>query len=572
MEISRNLFIASTFVLSAATLAAVTPEEYYQQGCDFYKKGKMIEARKAFEASAKGGNAMAQVCFANFLKREGKLKDAVKWFEKAAMQNDHMGQYFLGEAYFNGIKDVILQDHKKAADLFTKSAAQKNPFAQYYLAKCYLNGFGVPADKNKALELLIASAAANNAAAMTELGIFYINGFLVPKDYEKAFELLQKPAAGNYSEAQFQLGCLFFSGFGVDKNLEKTAYWWFKAAKQGHFNAMNEIGICYLNGWGVKKDVKTAIMWFEKAVAEKHPVAMRALGNIYSQQEEFRDFKKAVKYYQMAVDHGNVESIYELANCYFHGKGVTQDKAKGVELLTRAANKADANAAYILGMLYEQGDGVPKDARKAVEWYSRAVEKEHLPAFYPLISAYVHGNGVKQDLTRAAELMRRAASSNNPDYKIILDNYRIFAAPADCEKVKFVYTPAVSGADGKENMPKMEFFKDGKLLLSIEAKVQNLCFAEEVWADKKNNKMRLAIEPFNFKVKDFDWRTKLLDLTGNGEFRYLIIADFHTGSAPDDMKGYVIDVKDNFKRIAAIPVGEVFDLPYTNLKLDFTLL
>ena len=148
MKISRNLFIASAFVLSAASLAAVTPEEYYQQGCDFYQKGNMVEARKAFEASAMGGNAMSQVCFANFLKKEGKLKDAVKWYEKAAMQNDHMGQYFLGEAYFNGIKDAIPQDYKKAADLFTKSAAQKNPFAQYYLAKCYFNGFGVPEDKN----------------------------------------------------------------------------------------------------------------------------------------------------------------------------------------------------------------------------------------------------------------------------------------------------------------------------------------------------------------------------------------------------------------------------------------
>ena len=74
MKIGRNLFIASAFVLGAASLAAVTPEEYYQQGCDFYAKGNMVEARKAFEASAKGGNAMSQVCFANFLKKEGKLK------------------------------------------------------------------------------------------------------------------------------------------------------------------------------------------------------------------------------------------------------------------------------------------------------------------------------------------------------------------------------------------------------------------------------------------------------------------------------------------------------------------
>ena len=49
----------------------------------------------------------------------------------------------------------------------------------------------------------------------------------------------------------------------------------------------------------------------------------------------------------------------------------------------------------------------------------------------------------------------------------------------------------------------------------------------------------------------------------------VIIADYHTGSSPEDMKGYVIDVKDNFKQIATISVGEAFDIPYTNPKMIF---
>ena len=134
-------------------------------------------------------------------------------------------------------------------------------------------------------------------------------------------------------------------------------------------------------------------------------------------------------------------------------------------------------------------------------------------------------------------------------------------------EVKFTYTPAVYGADGKDTAPKMTFSKQGKVLLSIGAKVQNLCFVEEVWADKKSNKRRLTFTPYNFDSKDFDWRTKLLDLKGDGDSRYLIIADYHTGSSSEDMKGYVIDVKDNFKQIATIPVGEAFDLPYHNPKL-----
>lgn len=154
--------------------------------------------------------------------------------------------------------------------------------------------------------------------------------------------------------------------------------------------------------------------------------------------------------------------------------------------------------------------------------------------------------------------------SDSPEAAAALNKFKITAAPAD---IKFTYTPAVYGADGKDTAPKMTFSKQGKVLLAIGAKVQNLCFVEEVWADKDNNKMRLTLTPYNFKGKNFDWRTKLLDLKGDGDFRYLIIADYHTGSSPEDRKGYVIDTKDNFKHIATIPVGEAFNLPYTNPKL-----
>ena len=119
MNFNRIFFTASTFALSAATLAAVTPEEYYQQGCDFYQKGNMVEARKAFEASAMGGNAMSQVCYANFLKKEGKLKDAVKWYEKAAKQNQEAAQCSLGTCYLYGVG--VAQDQEKAIKWLKKA-------------------------------------------------------------------------------------------------------------------------------------------------------------------------------------------------------------------------------------------------------------------------------------------------------------------------------------------------------------------------------------------------------------------------------------------------------------------
>ena len=207
----------------------------------------------------------------------------------------------------------------------------------------------------------------------------------------------------------------------------------------------------------------------------------------------------------------------------------------------------------------------------AAAGFTKILTSAGLPtdAFLPLSAAYFNGDGVKQDLVKAMELLRIAVAQGDANSIAELNAYKIFNVNEKTEAVKFVYVPQNIGKDGKDKMPKMEFRKDGKLILSIEAKVQNLCFVEEIRADKKNNKMRLTFTPFNFDGKEFDWRIKLLDLKGDGDFRYLIIADYHTGTAEGDMKGYVVDVKDNFKHIATIPVGEAFDLPYTNPKLIF---
>ena len=567
MKIGKHLLITSTllFAGSLCSAAELTADEAWEKGKKlFLEENNTNEAWKALESAASKGHLKAQLFLGNFALENGDLKEAFKWFELAAKQNDPIGQYRVAEAYAVGIKDFIQQDMKKAFEMLSKSAAQKYPPAQYYLTRLYVNGWGTPVDNKKAAELLQLAASQGYLPAQTELAQCYLEGFLFPKDVKKAIEWLTKAAASGYPEAQYRLGCCYYSWIGTQKNLAEAAKWWQKAAEQNHIQSANEIGLCYFHGFGVKPDIKTAKKWFEKAAAGKHAYALFALGRISATAD--KDYTKAARFFQQAVDNGSKDALYELANCYFHGFGVKPDKAKGLELLHKAAEQGVPDAQHILGTLYEKGDGVPKDAKKAVEWFSRAVENGYLPAFCPLAAAYFNGNGVAKDLKMSADLLRYAIWMGDADAKTKLDDLKITFAPSN---IKFTYTPEIRGADGKDTAPQINFSKAGKVLLSIGAKVQNLCFVEEVWADKDNNKMRLTFTPYNFEGKNFDWRTKLLDLKGDGDFCYLIIADYHTGSSPEDMKGYVIDVKDNFKHIATIPVGEAFDLPYHNPKLIF---
>ena len=136
------------------------------------------------------------------------------------------------------------------------------------------------------------------------------------------------------------------------------------------------------------------------------------------------------------------------------------DVLLGLRLLQKASDLGEKNATFQLGNSFR----AVKDMPRAIEYY-RACGNDHKKAIEAL------------------------------------NNYKIANAPKELNNVKFAYLRGDQATDGKG---KMEFFKDGKLMLSIEAKGQNLCFVEEVWADKKNNKMRLSFTPFNFNGKDFE--------------------------------------------------------------------
>jgi len=81
----------------------------------------------------------------------GKYKEAVKWFKKAANQGNASAQTNLGFMYDNG--QGVRQDYKEAVKWYKKAANQGDAGAQYNLGFMYKNGQGVRQDKSQAKEL-----------------------------------------------------------------------------------------------------------------------------------------------------------------------------------------------------------------------------------------------------------------------------------------------------------------------------------------------------------------------------------------------------------------------------------
>jgi molecular chaperone DnaK len=145
-------------------------------------------------------------------------------------------------------------------------------------------------------------------------------------------------------------------------------------------------------------------------------------------------YDKAVPLLKEAADKGHAGAQYELADCYYNGKGVTQDYAKAAEWYKKAADQGNADARNTLGVCYYQGKGVKQDYSKAVECFQIAANQGYSSSVLNLGSCYHYGNGVQKDYTKALELYQKAADSGNETAKKALNDLKDKIANPVCAK------------------------------------------------------------------------------------------------------------------------------------------
>lgn len=102
-----------------------------------------------------------------------------------AEHGDADAQLALGGMYFDG--QGVARDLRQALKWYLKAAKQDNPFAQYNLGLMYDNGLGVPQNSKEAVYWYTKAALHNNSAAQQNLGVLYANGQGVPRNHLFAY-------------------------------------------------------------------------------------------------------------------------------------------------------------------------------------------------------------------------------------------------------------------------------------------------------------------------------------------------------------------------------------------------
>ena len=180
------------------------------------------------------------------------IKEAMKYYEMAAKQNNAIGM--------TNLADLYIQENKlkKAKPLLVKAAEKEYGYAQYLLA---MNFFDLYSDNNKEALFWLERAASNDEPhALYQLGLYYAE----KADLAKSIQYYQRAAELNYGDALLELSYIYGEGIGVEQDDDKALFFLKKAAESGNQEVLDELAAMALSGEG-NMDAKEAEYWIKKA-------------------------------------------------------------------------------------------------------------------------------------------------------------------------------------------------------------------------------------------------------------------------------------------------------------------
>jgi uncharacterized protein len=234
--------------------------------------------------------------------------------------------------------------------------------------------------------MMTEPAAAAHAAVYEQVRSLLKEG--TPESVDQAASLLQPLAEAGHTDAQIDLGFLLASGQTEVRDLPAAAGWFERAASSGSAEAQFNFGLLLRHGQGVAQDLDRAATMFREAarggsadgafnyaqLLRERSAAGPALAEAVDLLEQRADAEagvkcayaaglaategwlgtpdipRAVEFFKLAVEGGNLSATYNLALIYYYGQpGVPTDRAAARALFQRAANAGHEKAQQALG-------------------------------------------------------------------------------------------------------------------------------------------------------------------------------------------------------------------------------
>lgn len=404
---------------------------------------------------------------------KGVLQDypkAMEYYQRACEEGYPYAFYSLGFMYLKG--QGTAPDKEKAMEYLSQAAAMGNESAFQLLNRIDheeeeeeekdIDPFArqAYADAQQALEaketeryvnLLIQAANLGYTQAMNDLGDLYFNGELVPKEMAKSYNYFLKASQNGSGYGSYSCGFILMRGSSdVPRDIEKSLsmfqlaveqnykaatrdlarYYYSENTEEGHRKALDyflqyteyrpkdpdallHIGLIYETGIGVPKNIDLARKYYERAAEEDETgMAYNFLGGTFMVAEETEsNERKAVEYFQKAIELGNADAMIRICFYLHNGRGGLKPNIhKEIELLTNASKQGYHDATYRLGRLYEEGEsGIARNMELAIKYFQQAADNGVLAAINKIGELYLFGEVIPANLSKAIAYFNSAS-------------------------------------------------------------------------------------------------------------------------------------------------------------------
>lgn len=256
----------------------------------FWSEEELRLEFESFKKEALSGNVKAQTAlgtaYALGKGTEKNLKEAVKWYTKAAENGDKAASELLSK---------LVEQQRKEAE-----SNAENPLKESKNTRNVLIALIILA------ALIFVVGRNSKIKAKTQYRI----GKDCEKDnnFEEALSCYKKAAELGLPEAQHKLGSIYYSA----KSFDEAFRWFSKAAEQGMAKAQLFLGGMYFLGDGVEENQELGFEWCEKAAKQGDEVAKYVLMQMRKFQERAsQNDSEALEEYENAAEKNEIKSIME---------------------------------------------------------------------------------------------------------------------------------------------------------------------------------------------------------------------------------------------------------------------
>ena len=329
---------------------------YNTLGVIYSDQNNLDKALKYFNEGIKHNHSLAIFNSAQCNLKIGNFSISKKLYHELILKKEYDSEYYRS---CNNLADIYLKNNqfKEASKYFQEAIKGKHPHSYYGLGCLYFSGQGVEKNINKAITNIKISANYGYGEAFFFLGNIYENERLGSKNLKLSFESYKKGSDNNV-KCMFNCANMLLDGIGIKQNTQE-AFKYYKIIADKDFSdaeyydikdiillqakAQFKVGNIYY----YKEKFKEAYFYYSKATQQNISEAFSNIGNMYYKGEYLKpNLENAIKNHKIAIELGNIKSIFNLATIYMRNKDFEMSEKYFKLHLKKDPNNIDSTFSY----------------------------------------------------------------------------------------------------------------------------------------------------------------------------------------------------------------------------------